>query len=486
MKILNLLKVKMISAGVLCSATALAQTSIGPSLIVESDLTVRVEHLGVMPTAQGPGFFAGTLSANVASPISYGRSLIFIDQNDGIYQRKFFSKGNAQDHIKIFDVANAPEGLTLDNRQSILNVATSKFDRKFYVAFTSATLPNAEIPLYPLPAPLPDLCCVVDNPIAINDLYRIGQVPEPLSFFGETRTEYQVIYQFKLKQDQLVEPKPIAAFEVQSGSIVHSGGGMLALYDGRIIFARGDSVTLGADGRFAPQDADETVGKILIVNPADGSVEVAAMGVRNVQRMQYAFNRRGFGIVFADIGGVTAEEVNFIPFWDLIDTNKIENFGWGRNADGLAREGTFYIDSGVALALALDGSRQSEPPVQSSAPSPEAGFIQPLAQWGRDDENGGAAASGPVVSYRSFKTITAMFTDLTTGVPLAVTDPLDSVNARVKRVNLINEAGESIDSFNALIGRRADARLFTFPNGKAGVILEATGDYYRLTEVTRK
>ena len=44
------------------------------------------------------------------------------------------------------------------------------------------------------------------------------------------------------------------------------------------------------------------------------------------------------------------------------------NFGWGRHAvDGNAREGTFYISpTGVSIGV---------------APSPESGFVQPIAQF---------------------------------------------------------------------------------------------------------
>lgn len=468
----------------LLSCHGLQAQTIGPKTIVESNITVKVKHEGTMPTALGPSFTGDSLAPNVASPVAAGYSLYFIDQNDGIYRRKFFWD-NEEKHEKIFDVENAPEGLTLNSRQSVINVAPGFFSRSMYVMFTSATLPKEDIPLYPLPKPLPDVCCLVDKPIAIADIYRVGKVPEPLNFLGATSTVYQVLYEFRLKREKLVKPRAVAAFEMQSGSIVHSGGGMLALPDGRLLFARGDGITLGADGRFAPQDPEETVGKILLINPWDGSIEVAAMGVRNVQRMQFTYGNYSYydlGVTFADIGGVTAEEINYIPLWDLLDTYTVENFGWGRHADGKAREGTFYISPGVPIALNLEGGRQSEPPVESKAPSPEAGFIQPLAQWGRDDKNGGIAASGPVVSPHSFNKIRAMFTDLGTGAPLAVIDSLTETDANVYRVKLVNEKGEALESFNSLIGRRADARMFTFPDGRAGVILEATGDYYSLTE----
>ena len=132
---------------------------------------------------------------------------------------------------------------------------------------------------------------------------------------------------------------------------------------------------------------------------------------------------------FADIGGITAEEVNYVPLADLLDTSTIENFGWGRNPDGLAREGTFYIGPGVPLVFS------TEPPTEGVSPSPEPGFMQPLAQYGRNDPNGGFAVSGPVSSEESFNAITTLFGDLSKGIVYATTAPITDTNATVFRVN---------------------------------------------------
>ena len=253
----------------------------------------------------------------------------------------------------------------------------------------------------------------------------------------------------------------------------------MTLPDGRVLLATGDALPLGADGRAAPQDPAEHVSKLLIINPDDGSIEVAAQGVRNVQHMELVPNYDPYEVAvgFADIGGVTAEEVNYVPLQDLLDTSIIENFGWGRNPDGLAREGTFYIKPGLPLVL------NTQPPVDALAPSPEAGFIQPQAQYGRNDPNGGVAVSGPVTSLVSFTTITGLFSDLSSGIVYATTDPITETNVPVFKVNLIDENGFPLDSLQELAGGRADPRFFRFPDGTAGVLLEATGDFFRLTEI---
>ena len=141
---------------------------------------------------------------------------------------------------------------------------------------------------------------------------------------------------------------------------------MLTLPDGRVLFATGDALPFGSEGRAAPQDPNEQVSKILIIDPTDGSIEVAAQGVRNVQHMQFSrdLETDEFYLTFADIGGVTAEEVNFVRMSDLLDTSTIENFGWGRNPDGLAREGTFYVAPGLPLVGELIrqlATRQRQP-----------------------------------------------------------------------------------------------------------------------------
>jgi len=64
------------------------------------------------------------------------------------------------------------------------------------------------------------------------------------------------------------------------------------------------------------------------------------------------------------------------------------------------------------------------------------------------------------------------------------TADFDAVDATVLNVNLVDGDGNDIvGGFNTLAGGRADPRLFHFPDGSAGVLLETTGTLYRLTEV---
>jgi hypothetical protein len=454
----------------LMAVTAYGDPPPAPNLILESDITVQVEPVTTMPFVLGPTFVQGAVAQNLGSPVSIKNKLYLIDQNDAIYRL------NGRRSIqRIFSVDDAPDGLMLDNRQSILNISRGRRVNSIYVMLTSGSEPTTSIPIYRLPDPLPGECCLPGNPIPLPDLYRIGPLPGPLGFFVPTRTEFQVLYEYKLAGDTLEEPRAIAAFETQSGP-THNGGGMLTLPDGRVLFATGDALPFGAEGRAAPQDPTEFVSKLLIIDPDDGSVEVAAQGIRNVQRLEFAGDSNS-EVRFGDIGGVTAEEVNVVAVADLLDTSVIENFGWGRNADGNAREGTFYVGPGLPLVS------NTEPPVLAFAPSPEAGFIQPHAQYGRNDPNGGVAVSGPVTSGVSFLSITTLFSDRASGRLYATEADIGVTNVPVLKVNLIDENGAPLGSLQDLAGGRADPRLFTFPDGSAGVLLEATGTFYRLTEV---
>lgn len=449
-----------------------------PDQILESDLVVQVTKVGEMPFELGPGFVPTDLGPNMASPVAIAGSLYLIDQNDGIYRSRRGGKAALE---KIFDVDddNPGDGLTLDEQWAVLNMTRGGSANSFYVMLSSSTEPTADIPINRLPDPLPGVCCDVDNPTLVDDLYRIGDIPGPFSFFGPTHTEWQVLYEFTMKQGKLVDPEPIMAFETQYGP-THNGGAMLRLDNNRILFAAGDGLTFGADGRAAPQNVNEHVGKWLLINPRQGTFEVAALGIRNSQYIEVA-QVRGVAnrmLVFSDIGGVTAEEVNFVRLSDLRNTTTVENFGWGRNADGLAREGTFYIQPGVPAGGG------AEPPVDSIAPSPEPGFRQPHAQYGRNDPNGGVAITGPVTSFRSFREITTLFSDLSNGVVYATTASPRDVAAPVHRVNLVDEHGDPLADLTELgTGGRVDPRFFRFPDGTAGVLLEATGAYYRLNEL---
>lgn len=477
-------------ASTLLPSTMFAEDPLVAPAPSPSNLTLKVEYVG---NVSNPG--------NLGSPVPHGwHELLIINQGEGKIV-SYCTKKNA-DHCPspdrlsdVFDPSMSPEGLSLafSTGSAVINAIGNPWKKKLYVAFTSATLP-ADVPLHHLPYPNEPAggqedFLFIDGPFTSNDgsgpllnrdIYRID-APN-FSFFGNPMPIgiiYQIIYEFKYKNGVLSNPKPIVAFETQSGP-GHFGGAMELDPFGRIIYATGDNLPFGMEGRKAPQLDDNHVGKILIINPKTGNVKVAAKGVRNPQHFQKTYFP--YGIAFGDIGGVTSEELNFIKFKDLLNTHEAENFGWGRNPDGKAREGTYYITPGNAFILG------TEPAPESKAQVPELGFEQPIAEYGRPEFSpfSFVAVSGPVVSYRSFDELSSVVADLASGELFGTTAKLDQEGSELFFLQLVDENLQPLgpnNSLNDLAGGRVDPRLFKFPDGKAGVLLEATGDIYRLTEV---
>ena len=477
------LSVVMLACAPASQAELIAPTP-GPS-----DLTVEVKHVGTMPMSVGD---------NIASPQPYGKNELFLISHR---PTAVYSVDTRDDQItQIYSPADTPAEITPTGNFALMNVAGNRAKSKVYMAFTSKTLPQG-IPVKLLPDPDTDPSggredfLFIDTfnpangfgngnegsgPLMNRDIYNID-APAYTLFFSPVPIEvvYQVFVEFDYSDGVLSSPSPFLALQTQEGPF-HSGGGMLVMPNGKIAYTTGDNLPFGMEGRRAPQDDNSHLSKLLIIDPATGVIEVAAKGLRNVQHIQRT--KKPAGIAFADIGGVTAEEVNFISWEDFEDTSVIENYGWGRNIDGLAREGTFYVGEGVPFRLG------DEPAAVGMAPQPELGFKQPLAQYGRGALSpfNFVAASGPVVSKKSFEEITLAMGDLANGEVYATTDKIDGSNVELFQVNLVDTDGELIgpaNSLNDLAGGRVDPRFFLFPNGEAGVLLEATGDFYVLTEI---
>ncbi len=453
-----------------------------------SELTVEVAPVGTMPKAPG---------ANIASPQPYGPKELFLISH---VPTEVFSL-NARDGeiVQIYDPSQTPDGITPASNFALMNVAGNAAKNKVYMVLTSTTLPPG-IPSLGLPDPDTDPSggredfLFIDTfdpvngfgngnagsgPLLDRNIYDID-APAYTLFFGPNPIQvvHQVFVEWDYTDGELSNPRPFLALETQEGPF-HSGGGMIVTPDGRLVYTTGDNLPFGMDGRRAPQDDQSHLSKLLIIDPATGGVEVAAKGLRNVQHIQRTVEPSG--IAFTDIGGVTAEEVNFISWSDALDTSTIENFGWGRNADGLAREGTFYVGEGVPFKLG------DQPEAVGAAPVPEPGFRQPLAQYGRGALSpfNFVAAAGPVVSNKSFREISLVLGDLPTGEVYATTDKITGTDVPLSRVNLVDTDGNPVgptNSFNDLAGGRSDPRFFLFPNGRAGVLLEASGEFYTLNE----
>jgi len=193
-------------------------------------------------------------------------------------------------------------------------------------------------------------------------------------------------------------------------------------------------------------------------------------------------------LAFMDIGGVTAEEVNAIPLTKVTDPSNIDNFGWGRNiADGKAREGTFYVNHGNAGVLG------TEPTCAGDTQIGEPGFIQPWIQFNRtpmDFLYGIASLAIPTSAVNDLKLI---WSEFNTGKIMGTTGEYVEGGAprTAFKLKLYDENGELLENdLNTLVMKetgdedpqRGDPRLFHFPNGQAGVMVERTGSIYKLYE----
>ncbi|MFA3920218.1 hypothetical protein AB1E33_25115 [Ruegeria sp. 2012CJ15-1] len=469
--------------------------SLEPNPVLPSDITLVIEKVGTIPGGDG--------ETNFQSPVAIKQSIYGINQNEGkIYRVNADGDGNPR---LIFDAeTDAPEGLLIDDREGIANMVGGNAN-KVYVAFTSDTLPEGaddlfsvmRLPEFEQPGIVPQDDIFLGNPFVpkfVDDLYRLEASDLegfPIFIPKDVGIKYQIIYEYDLAGNKLANPEPIAAFEVQSSVTGHHGTGMEFTPDGKILWATGDNLPFGLNGRTGAQLEDELPSKLFIIDPDTGSVELAAKGLRNVQHLEIADYGGEDYLAFADIGGVTSEEVNIVRLDDIMDTSEIENFGWGVAEDGLSREGTFYVggdfDPDNPLENGIAGLLGTQPPATGVAPTPEAGFIQPFAQYGRVGPGEFVASSGPVISEESFgDELTMVFGDLNLGTLFGTTDPFDMIDADVFVLNLVDENGVET-TINDLAGdgtdpARADPRFFTFADGTAGVFLETTGDYYRLTE----
>jgi len=365
---------------------------------------------------------------NLTSPVAVGAQLLLIDQSGYI-----FSWDGAM--RTLLTPATLPGAITGGAGETILNAAADAQGTNVFVMFTSPTLPNG--------------------------------VPQRLSPRTDS-DKWQVLYRYTFDGVSLASPQAIIALQVRSTG--HTGGGLLVLDDGTLLATTGDNGDAFEDGRQYPQDPLNHLGKILRIDPFNQTATVVALGVRNVQRLFLDPNNGDPRLEFIDIGGSIAEELNTISLFDLLAPATLPNFGWGRNAaDQRAREGTFYIDQGGATV--------------GTAPQPEPGFLQPVAQFGREGATL-VGASGPIGgSIPSFSQLTSLFSDLVSGRLYGTTAGGSTSQQTVYEVSIVDASGQQI-TLAGVAGGRPDPRMFLFPDGTAGVLLEKTGDFVRVTELT--
>jgi hypothetical protein len=385
-----------------------------PAPIEPSDIVVRLDPAGRMP----PG-------RNATSPVAAGSTLLLIDQGGELW------RWTGQEAVRIFGPADVPAGLKLVGHERILNVAATPSGTTVYVMFISSSVPP--------------------------------KVPRRMS--PRDPDAWYVLYAFAFDGERLTSPRPITAMQVRTEG--HTGGGLAVLPDGLVLFAPGDNGDSYEDGRAYSQDPSVHLSKLVSIDPETGEVAIMALGVRSAQRLVVTGSGADTRVSFVDPGGWVAEELNSFLVRDWFSSQSRMNFGWGRAADGRAREGAFYLDPvGNSTALIADLERD---------------FRAPVASFGRESSPF-VAVSGPIVGAASFKRITALFGDLVSGEIFAVTGSMAETNHPVFRVRLVDDHGESA-TLRGLSGqKRPDPRFFTFPDGAAGVLIEATGQFYRLVE----
>ena len=367
-------------------------------------------------------------TGNLTSPAVAGGRLLFINQAGSL------DAWDGTNNHPLLTAATLPAGITPIGPEVLQNVASDAAGSRLFVMFTSSTVP--------------------------------GGIPQRLSP-RPGADAWHVLYRFDFDGTGLANPVPITALQVRSDG--HTGGGLVMANDTTLLFATGDNGDAGEDGREYAQDVSNHLGKIVRIDVVTGATAIVAVGMRNVQRLIVDPNGGVPQLMLADIGGWVAEEINALPLGALVSGGPTHNGGWGRHAtDGKAREGTFYID--------VDGQ------AIGAAPVPEAGFLQPMAQFGRERAEF-VAVTGPVTSATSFSRIRALLGELVSGSVFALTAGPTTGLQTVYRVTLVDEESR-VTSLQTLAGGvRPDPRFFNFPDGAAGVLLEATGDFFRLTEV---
>ena len=340
--------------------------------------------------------------------------------------------------------------------------------------------------------------------------FRIGTIPDCFQIgVGLTAlTNYDVFYKYTFKNGALTDPKPFFVAEI-SVSPGHLGGGIATLPNGNLLYSPGDCTVFGVDGRYAPQLDDEWCGKIHVLYPnKTGKYKTVAKGVRNSQQMRLYKEKNGkspkgnkdgkktkagkLRVAFMDIGGVTAEEVNSFNLGKLLQTKDgLTNFGWGRSIeDGKAREGTFYVGNGIAGVLG------TQPVCTMNTEIGEEGYVQPWIQFGRTANDIFYAISSLAIPSTS-DDVELLWTEFNTGIlmgtPAKAQDPDEYTGpAPAYKYKLFDTDGTTeLSALNDLVQKelgdvgyyRGDARLFHYPDGSVGVLIERTGVFYKLTQI---
>lgn len=507
------------------------------SLEFSETIGLKVEKVGSVPVIN-----TGAFTYNMAPMDNFdGDSIYFLDQNNGLIYSYSTSTGDTQ---TLFDMNSSPvpDGLTLDwtyggasATYRVKSMTQGLSSDEVIVVFASSTLPTgwteADAKLPP-PGAFGQWVCSPESEggmVWIPDIYRPGILPECFASGAglPTFVAYDAFYKFKIVDGELVHPEPF--FVIESAILPgHLGSGIVTV-DDKVLWSSGDCTVFGVDGAYAPQLDHEHCGKILSIDPnSKGVYDIVAKGVRNSQQMRVFTPKPAenfpkspkspkstnkapkmrskagrnsnralkFGkapksrkyVAFMEIGGVTAEEVNAFPI-DSIGGPDMPNFGWGRNLDdGKTREGTFYVDMGIGGVLG------TQPACAEDAPIGEPGYVQPWIQFGRTATDFFYGICSIAVPTSGTDKLKLLWTEFNTGKILGTeatfvegAPPAKSYKLRIYGADgmyLENGLNDLVkEELGEVFYYRGDPRLFHFPDGQAGVFIERTGVFYKITEV---
>jgi hypothetical protein len=205
--------------GLVCCAAIAGVMGLTPAAAQESDLRIRLERIGRMPT-----------NTNPTSPTVAGSQLLLVDQSGYLY------RWDGRTAAALITPKTLPPDVKLLATEPLMNVAANRAGSQLYVMFISTTTP-ANVP-------------------------RRTSPREPDGWY--------LLYEYQFDGTTLSTPRPVTAMQVRSEG--HTGGGMTVLDDGSVLFAAGDNGDSYEDGLLNAQNPANHLAKLVQIDPARNRV----------------------------------------------------------------------------------------------------------------------------------------------------------------------------------------------------------------------
>ena len=211
--------------------------------------------------------------------------------------------------------------------------------------------------------------------------------------------------------------------------------------------------------------------KIMRITPSDGAVSVAALGCA---RRAAAGDRHVGGRALAHVrrpGRMGRRGSERRARWPSSSSRRRSNFGWGRHpVDGKSREGSFEIDR--------PGQLGKRGPATTSRASCSRSRSSGARRTSRSPFPARCRAVRFVLAHHAAVR--------RPGQRPASSRPQAPMTERRQAVFEVARRGRRGQGhqLKALAGNAGPIRrFFTFPDGTAGVLLEKTGEFFRVTEI---